>query len=231
MAYNNAKQASTGFSPYYLNSGREITLPLDIALGHAGVVVNNNPEAADRIEQLKKDIEKAKDSIRLAQQRQSKYVDIHRRDITFQVGDQVMLSTSNLRMVGKNRTPKLASKYIGPFKVKRVINSNAYELDLPSTMHRHPVINVGELKSYNDGIISHPNRPPPNPRPPPELIQEDGEEVYEIERIVGQRKQGRSKIIQYLVKWKGYPEWESTWVPATDMNADEAIREFQLSQQ
>jgi hypothetical protein len=229
MAYNNAKQASTGFSPYYLNYGREVSFPLDIALGDARRPMCNNPEAADRIAQLKADIEKAKSSIREAQQRQSRYVDPHRRDITFRVGDRVMLSTSNLRMVGQHRTPKLASKYIGPFTVKRVVNTNAYELELPSTMHRHPVINVSDLKPYQDGVVSHPHRPPPHPRPPPELVQEDGEEVYEVERIIGKRKQGRT--IQYLIEWKGYPIWEATWQRASDIDAPDAIREFEASQQ
>jgi hypothetical protein len=228
MACNNAKQASSGFSPYYLNYGREVSLPLDIALGDAAAP-SNNPEAADRIAQLKKDIEKAKESIATAQKRQSRYADVHRRDVTFQVGDRVLLSTTNLRMIGDKRTPKLASKYIGPFTIKRVVNSNAYELDLPVTMHRHPVINVSDLKSYRDGTVSHPDRPPPHARPPPELIQEDGEEVYEVERIIGQKKHGRN--IQYLVEWKGYPSWEATWVKSTDIDADDAIREYEASLQ
>jgi len=141
----------------------------------------------------------------------------------------VLLSTTNLRMMGDKRTPKLAAKYIGPFTIKRVVNNNAYELDLPSTMHRHPVINVSDLKSYRDGAISHPDRLPPHDRPPPELIQEDGEEVYEVERIIGQRKRGRS--VQYLVEWKGYPPWEATWVKSTDIDADDAIREYEASLQ
>ena len=204
-----------------------MTDAIDLALGAARAC--KNPEAADRILELRKDLELAKDSIRKAQQRQGHYADQHRRDVVFKVGDQVMLSTANLRMVGKNRTPKLASKYIGPFKVKRVVNSNAYELDLPSTMHRHPVINVSDLKPYQDGSVSHPHRPPPHDRPPPELVQEDGEEFYEVERIVQKRKHGRS--IQYLVEWKGYPPWEATWVKANDIDADETIREFEASHQ
>jgi hypothetical protein len=231
MSYNNAKQASSGFSPYYLNYGREISLPLDLALGdaHVNVAPSNNPEAADRIAQLKKDIEHAKESIRQAQQRQSRYADAHRRDVKFRIGDRVMLSTANLRMIGKHRTPKLASKYIGPFTIKRVVNSNAYELNLPETMHRHPVINVSDLKLYQDGTVSHPHRPPPHDRPPPELIQEDGEEVYEVERIIAHRKVGRGA--QYLVEWKGYPSWEATWVKSSDLDADDAIREYESSQQ
>ena len=39
----------------------------------------------------------------------------------FSVGDEVMLSTANLR--NEERAPKLAPKYIGPFPVTRVVSS------------------------------------------------------------------------------------------------------------
>ena len=49
----------------------------------------------------------------------------------FSVGDQVLLSTANLR--NEERAPKLAPKFIGPFSVSRVVSSVAYELELPAT--------------------------------------------------------------------------------------------------
>jgi len=47
LAVNNAQQASSGFSPFYLNTGREVKLPLDQAI--AGLRPSNNPEATARI--------------------------------------------------------------------------------------------------------------------------------------------------------------------------------------
>jgi hypothetical protein len=38
-------------------------------------------------------------------------------------------------------------------------------------------------------------------QPPLELI--DGEEEYQVERIMGHRKMGQTKKLQYLVKWLG----------------------------
>ena len=69
------------------------------------------------------------------------------------------------------------------------------------------------------------------PRPPPELITEDGDEEWEVERVVKERtvKRGRNgtKRIEYLVKWLGYPEWEMTWEPASNLtHAHDAIRSF-----
>ncbi len=41
------------------------------------------------------------------------------------------------------------------------------------------------------------------------------EEEFEVEKIIGKRKY-KNKI-KYLVKWKGYPESEATWEPASNL--------------
>jgi hypothetical protein len=55
---------------------------------------------------------------------------------------------------------------------------------------------------------------------------ENGAEVFEVESIIAKR--GSGNRIQYLVKWLGYPHWESTWErPSTLTDAREAIDEFE----
>ena len=61
-------------------------------------------------------------------------------------------------------------------------------------------------------------------KPPPDLI--DGEEEYEVEEILQSRKSGRGRKVQYLVKWKGYPESDNQWVDWDDLHADEMIADF-----
>jgi hypothetical protein len=62
-------------------------------------------------------------------------------------------------------------------------------------------------------------------KPPPDLI--DGEEEYEVEQIVASRHFRRGHKLQYLIKWKGYPDTENKWVAKEDVFAEDAIREFQ----
>jgi hypothetical protein len=225
LAINNAKQASTGFTPFYLNYGQEVQLPLDQAV--AGLLPSNNPEAAERIRRLQVDLARARTNIEHAQQRQSRYADQHRRPVTFVVGDQVLLSTEHLKLLGsEKRTPKLTCKYLGPFKIRRVVNANAYELDLPSSMQIHPVINIDRLKPYRDGQSAFPTRPAPDSRPPPEVTLENGAALWEVESILGRR--GRGARVRYLVKWRGYPIHESTWEPLSALEgAPEAIRDYE----
>jgi len=63
-------------------------------------------------------------------------------------------------------------------------------------------------------------------RPPPDLI--NGEEEYEVERIINSRQLGRGRQVQYLVKWKGYPDLDNQWVKWQDIgNAPDLIAEYQ----
>jgi hypothetical protein len=224
LAFNNSKHASTGFTPFALNSGREVKLPIDQAIRSAKASPSH--DAAERIRRLTEDLTKAKDNLRKAQERQSKYADEHRRHVTFGVGDLVLLSTEHLKMKSVVGSPKFAAKYIGPFKVKRVVGSNAYELDLPIQLQIHPVLNISRLKQYRDGMSSFPSRPAPSPRPAPEVVEADGTSKWEVESILACRGHGRR--LQYLVRWKGYPLWEASWEPQRNLvEAQDAIAEFE----
>ena len=229
LAINNAKQASTGFTPFYLNYGQEVHLPLDRAV--AGLLPSNNPEAAERIRRLKADLVRAHANIEQAQRRQSHYADKHRRDVTFSVGDRVLLSTEHLKMLGsEKRTPKLTCKYLGPFKIKRVVNANSFELELPDQMQIHPVLNIDRLRPYRDGQSAFPHRPAPDSRPPPEVTLENGAALWEVESILGRR--GRGARVRYLVKWLGYPLHEATWEPLSALeNSPKAIQAYEAARE
>jgi len=50
-------------------------------------------------------------------------------------------------MVGR-RTEKLTERYVRPYKIKKIVLSNAVELELPSTVKIHPVVNVSRIQKY-----------------------------------------------------------------------------------
>jgi hypothetical protein len=67
-----------------------------------------------------------------------------------------------------------------------------------------------------------PSHGPNFTRPPPDLI--DGEEEYEVEQIHVHRNWGQHKTLQYLIKWKGYPESDNTWEDANQIHAPTLIK-------
>jgi len=99
------------------------------------------------VEKMKEIQEEAKAALRKAQEDMKKYVDKKRSDADeYKIGDLVMLSTKDLKyqIVGR-RTEKLTERFIGPYRVKEIISSNAVKLELPSTVKIHPVVNVSRI--------------------------------------------------------------------------------------
>jgi len=79
-----------------------------------------------------------------------KYMDRKRAEVNnYRVGDLVMLSTKDLKyqMVSR-RTEKLTERFVGPYKIKKIILSNIVKLELPSIVKIHLVVNVSRIHKY-----------------------------------------------------------------------------------
>jgi len=76
-----------------------------------------------------------------------KYADKKRAEVNeYKVGDLVMLSTEDLKyQMVRRRTEKLTERYVGPYKIKKIVLSNAVELELPSIVKIHLVVNVSRI--------------------------------------------------------------------------------------
>ena len=72
-------------------------------------------------------------------------------------------------------------QFVGLYKVKRVISTNAIELELPSAIKIHPVVNVSRVQLYKPQVEDQ-----KVVLPQPVVI--DGEEKYEVEKILNKKK-------------------------------------------
>jgi len=117
-------------------------------MGFEGRKKGRYARAEKFIEKIKEIQEEAKAALGKTQADMKKYTDKKRSDVEeYKVGDLVMLSTKDLKyqMVGR-RTEKLTERFIGSYKVKEIISSNAVKLELPSTVKIHLVVNVSRIR-------------------------------------------------------------------------------------
>jgi hypothetical protein len=178
IAYNSSTHESTGFTPYHLNGGQQ-QLPIDIALGRPGST--NVQSVHDLLAEMRQHLEDARLLLLQRQQKQKQYADQRRRVERYAVGDEVMLSTKGLA-----HRHKLTDAYVGPFRISQVIGDVNVRLDLPAAMGRiHPVFHVEKLKRYTRSALDWPGRQQLD-RPAPVWV--DGEEKWEVDRIIGKRE-------------------------------------------
>lgn len=223
MAYNNSKSVSTGYSPFFLNYGQDMSLPSNLLSDSAEQIVSNDGNAAVEtiLTDLRETLVTVQSNLTKAQEYQKKYADQHRRHDTFKLNDRVLLDTSDITFTTGSK--KLLDKYIGPYKIIEVISDVAYKLDLPIKFRLHPVFHISKLKRAVE-TDKFPDRKQLN-RPTP-VMKLDGKDAWYVERIIGKRI--RAKKVQYLVKWEDYPEWESTWEPIQNVkHAQDAIDEYE----
>jgi chromodomain-containing protein len=124
----------------------------------------------------------------------------------YQVGDQVWLEATHLCL--PYQSIKLAPKHHGPFSTTKEISLVTYQLCLPTAWNIYNVFHAFLLSSFHESAEYRLNYS----RPPPDLLK--GEKKYKVEHIINHRHFGKAKMLQYLIKWKGYPDADNTWEPA-----------------
>jgi len=79
-----------------------------------------------------------------------KYTNRKRAEVNnYKIGDLVMLSTKDLKyQIAGRRTKKLTKRFVGPYKIKKIILSNVVGLELPSTIKIYLVVNISRIHRY-----------------------------------------------------------------------------------
>ena len=138
----------------------------------------------------------------------------------FKKGDQVWLDGKNIHT--DHPSEKLRPKRFGPFEIIDTIGTVNFKLKLPKSWQRiHDIFHASQLTPYKENEVYGPNYP----KPAPDLIE--GQEEFEVEAVIGARRFRRWKTLQYLIKWKGYPESDNSWEAASNVtNAKDTISDF-----
>ena len=160
------------------------------------------------------------DELRYAQATQEEFANRTRMPApAYQVGDMVWLNAKNIRT--ERPMKKLDWKSIGLCRVTRIINSHAYELELPASMKIHNVFYTSLLRPAST-IEPIPGQI--QPQPPPVVAR--GEEYWEVDEIFDSRYNKQRRQFEYKVKWTGFDD--PTWEPAITIQEDapDAVRHY-----
>ena len=197
FTYNNKVHTTTKTSPFKANYGQ------DPKIGFEGRRKGKYKAVEKFIKRMRKIQKEAKAVLGKAQEKMKKFTNRKRREEEeYRVGDLVLLSTKDLKWQMKGRrSEKLTECFVGPYKVKGIISSNAIELELPKSIKIHPVVNVSRIQLYKPQVERQKKIPPK-----PVIIK--GEEEFEVEKILNKRMIREKE--KFLVRWKGYTAEEDT---------------------
>ena len=88
--------------------------------------------------------------LKTTQSRQKSYTNVTRRPLELEVDDWVYLKVSPMKGVTRfGKKGKLSPRYIGPYRISKIIGETAYELELPQELEAvHLVFGVSILKMF-----------------------------------------------------------------------------------
>ena len=101
FSYNNTKLSKMGFSPFMVVSGTEPLSPIDLALQGTLVKDGDEDEVVETklfLEEHKRLLELAKETLRRAQKCYEKQVNKNQRQVSFKVGQKEWLNVKNFTL-------------------------------------------------------------------------------------------------------------------------------------
>lgn len=198
FAINSARTETTGYAPFFLNSGQ---MPRSMVWNSD----SEYPGVRVFAQRMKDAVMAAHDAIIAARVKQTRHANKHRKPAPFEKGDLAYLSTKNLTLP-KGRARKLVPKFIGPYKILRDYGNNSYQLDLPAELKQrglHDGFHTSRLRIHK---ASDDRRFPGRQI---EQIRGFGKtSEWVVDKIISHS--GKGKTALFNVVWK---TGDHTWMP------------------
>ena len=139
FAYNNAKNASSGHTPFKLNCGYHPRMSYK-----EDVDPRSKSKSADELSaELRELMIVCRENLHHAQELQKRAHDKGVKPRSYAPDDKVWLNTKYIKT---KRNRKLEAKFFGPFRVLHPVSKQAYKLELPKKWRIHDVFHVSLLE-------------------------------------------------------------------------------------
>ncbi|KAJ3505227.1 hypothetical protein NLJ89_g7527 [Agrocybe chaxingu] len=214
FAINSARSESTGFAPFFLNSGR---------MPRSFIWDSNEPEKYPGVrvfaQRMKTAVMRAHDSIIAARVKQVRTANRKRQRAPFALGDLAYVSTKNMA-IPAGLARKLSPKFIGPYLITEDFKNNSFRLKLPPRLKQrglHDVFHASLLRIH----VPNDDRLFPGRLDTQIFDDENLETEWTVERIVSHAGTGKNSVFEVL--WKS---GDKTWLPYDRLTHLDALRAY-----
>lgn len=201
FAINLSRSDSTGFSPFFLNSGR---MPRSMIWD--APKPDEYPGVRTFTERIRTATMAAHDAVLAARIKQTRDANLHRRRAPFIEGDLVYLSTENLKFP-KGLARKFLPKFIGPYKILKNHGNEAFTLDLPSRLKQRGVHNTFHASLLRVHILND-DRLFPGRLDSQVFEINDADPEWAVDEIISHSGSGEASLFEIV--WKS---GDVTWLP------------------
>ena len=202
---DSASPLGTGCTPFYADRGQHPRRPLSTPLDPSASPPSSGSAVAQLMDQVTGEVRAL---LQEHQDRRKAALDQRRRDVTFEVGDEVLLDTTHTPLPSRD---KLSARWMGPFKILAKTAPNTYRLAVPAAWRAFNEFNVERLRRY----LRRPLALGGDADEPPPVVAQDGSLEHEVAAILQFRlRAGRPQV---LVRWAGQDASGESWEPLEDL--------------
>jgi hypothetical protein len=229
FAHNAAPHSATGEAPYFVMTGRQPVLGIDLELGNVGAAgqrLTAKEAGADAARRLQRALPIIRESIRAAQEGAKERYDKSHTDLRFTPGQEVLLN-NGAADAQPGTVRKLLRPWQGPYKVIGHVHDNPLVVRIQSLAKPSDIqnVNIQRLKPFYrldarlaDGGVAAAR----------EAEQQDdakGEVSYIYKERDSIEHPGTK---DYWVKWRNMPRRFNTWINEKDLNAPLLLDKFHI---
>ena len=200
IAINNAPIADTELSPYYLNLGYHPQFFFDVPnFDEERLPGQENLTIKDWIKQLRSDWSFVFRALYHERARAEEFGNRKRANYQFFVGQDILINQRNHHRNQLGPVGPLAPKAVGPYKIKKQITQNTFEIDIPPAVRKkmRPVFHSSELIPFETRELDPVGAlPPREDADNPDLLPDEEAELERALRVPGDSTTGGQAAVQ-----------------------------------